>query len=61
MSPPFLLTITCTVILAGVMETLRIMLGKENVEVYSVDECFLDLSVQQRAHTSACPGDKTNG
>ena len=27
-----------------VMETLRIMLGKENVEVYSVDECFLDLS-----------------
>ena len=27
-----------------VMETLRIMLGKENVEVYSVDEAFLDLS-----------------
>lgn len=27
-----------------VMETLRIMLGKKNVEVYSVDECFLDLS-----------------
>jgi DNA polymerase V len=26
-----------------VMETLRIMFGKENVEVYSVDECFLDL------------------
>ncbi len=26
-----------------VMETLRIMLGKENVEVYSVDECFLNL------------------
>jgi DNA polymerase V len=26
-----------------VMETLRIMLGKKNVEVYSVDECFLDL------------------
>jgi DNA polymerase V len=26
-----------------VMETLRIMLGKENVEVYSVDEAFLDL------------------
>ncbi|MEJ7626530.1 MAG: Y-family DNA polymerase [Ferruginibacter sp.] len=27
-----------------VMETLRILLGKENVEVYSVDEAFLDLS-----------------
>jgi DNA polymerase V len=27
-----------------VMETLRIMLGKENVEVYSVDEAFLELS-----------------
>ena len=26
-----------------VMETLRIMFGKENVEVYSVDECFLNL------------------
>lgn len=26
-----------------VMETLRIMLGKENVEVYSVDEAFLEL------------------
>jgi DNA polymerase V len=26
-----------------VMETLRIMLGEENVEVYSVDECFLNL------------------
>lgn len=26
-----------------VMETLRILLGKENVEVYSVDECFLNL------------------
>lgn len=26
-----------------VMETLRLMLGKENVEVYSVDECFLNL------------------
>jgi DNA polymerase V len=23
-----------------VMETLRILFGKENVEVYSVDECF---------------------
>lgn len=27
-----------------VMDTLRILLGKENVEVYSVDEAFLDLS-----------------
>jgi DNA polymerase V len=26
-----------------VMETLRILFGKENVEVYSVDECFLNL------------------
>ncbi len=28
-----------------VMETLRMMLGKKNVEVYSVDEAFLDLSI----------------
>ena len=28
-----------------VMETLRIMLGKKNVEVYSVDEAFLDLNI----------------
>jgi len=28
-----------------VMETLRIMLGAKNVEVYSVDEAFLDLSI----------------
>src|SRR5687768_4885317 len=28
-----------------VMETLRIMLGKKKVEVYSVDEAFLDLSI----------------
>lgn len=28
-----------------VMETLRILLGKKNVEVYSVDEAFLDLSM----------------
>ena len=27
-----------------VMETLRIIMGKDNVEVYSVDEAFLDLS-----------------
>lgn len=27
-----------------VMETLRMLLGKDNVEVYSVDEAFLDLS-----------------
>jgi DNA polymerase V len=32
-----------------VMETLRMMIGKEKVEVYSVDECFLDLDE---------PGDK---
>ena len=28
-----------------VMETLRIMLGKKNIEVYSVDEAFIDLSI----------------
>jgi len=28
-----------------VMETLRVMLGKKRVEVYSVDEAFLDLSI----------------
>jgi len=28
-----------------VMETLRMVLGKQNVEVYSVDEAFLDLSI----------------
>ncbi len=28
-----------------VMETLRIMMGKKNVEVYSVDEAFIDLSI----------------
>ena len=28
-----------------VMETLRMMLGKNNVEVYSVDEAFVDLSI----------------
>jgi DNA polymerase V len=28
-----------------VMETLRMLLGKDNVEVYSVDEAFLDLSM----------------
>jgi DNA polymerase V len=28
-----------------VMETLRMMIGKKNVEVYSVDEAFLDLSI----------------
>jgi len=27
-----------------VMETLRVMMGKENVEVYSVDECFINLA-----------------
>jgi len=28
-----------------VMETLRMMIGKKNVEVYSVDEAFVDLSI----------------
>lgn len=28
-----------------VMETLRMLLGEKNVEVYSVDECFVDLSI----------------
>jgi DNA polymerase V len=28
-----------------VMETLRMMLGRKNVEVYSVDEAFIDLSI----------------
>ena len=28
-----------------VMETLRMMLGKKNVEVYSVDEAFVDLDI----------------
>lgn len=28
-----------------VMETLRMMIGEKNVEVYSVDECFIDLSI----------------
>ena len=31
-----------------VMETLRTILGKKNVEVYSVDEAFLDLSIFPR-------------
>ena len=30
-----------------VMETLRMMLGEQNVEVYSVDEAFIDLDTQQ--------------
>lgn len=28
-----------------VMETLRMLVGEKNVEVYSVDECFVDLSI----------------
>ncbi len=36
-----------------VMETLRILLGKERVEVYSVDEAFLDLSYIARTDLQA--------
>ncbi len=38
-----------------VMETLRCMFGKRNVEVYSVDEAFLDLSAvpKEKLHTTA--------
>jgi DNA polymerase V len=38
-----------------VMETLRIMLGENNVEVYSVDEAFIDLSIfpEQDLHAVA--------
>ena len=36
-----------------VMETLRMMLGKKNVEVYSVDEAFLDLSIFPREDLQA--------
>ena len=32
-----------------VMETLRMLLGTENIEVYSVDEAFLDLSGFKRS------------
>ena len=33
-----------------VMETLRHLVGKKRVEVYSVDEAFLDLSMIQRSN-----------
>ena len=38
-----------------VMETLRIMMGKENVEVYSVDECFINLAhiPKEKLHETA--------
>ena len=36
-----------------VMETLRMILGKKNVEVYSVDEAFLDLSIFPREELQA--------
>lgn len=44
-----------------VMETLRMMLGKKNVEVYSVDEAFLDLSIipSTELHTVAAEIKKT--
>ena len=44
-----------------VMETLRVLLGKKNVEVYSVDEAFVDLSgfTLDRAPIN-CPGNKRN-
>ena len=38
-----------------VMETLRIMLGKKNVEVYSVDEAFVDLSIFPRKNCRLLP------
>ena len=38
-----------------VMETLRMMMGKENVEVYSVDECFINLAhvPKEKLHETA--------
>lgn len=36
-----------------VMETLRMIIGKKNVEVYSVDEAFLDLSIFSREELPA--------
>jgi len=38
-----------------VMETLRVMMGKENVEVYSVDECFISLAhiPREKLHETA--------
>jgi DNA polymerase V len=36
-----------------VMETMRMMLGKQNVEVYSVDEAFLDMSIFSAAELPA--------
>lgn len=36
-----------------VMETMRILLGKKNVEVYSVDEAFLDMSIFSAAELPA--------
>ena len=43
-----------------VMETLRIIVGKKNVEVYSVDEAFLDLSIFPSEDT-ACYCQKYQG
>lgn len=40
-----------------VMETLRILLGKKNVEVYSVDEAFIDLSIFPPEDLAAIAGE----
>ncbi len=37
-----------------VMDTLKILIGENNVEVYSVDECFLDVSMIEKNLLYAC-------
>ena len=45
-----------------VMETLRMMLGKKNVEVYSVDEAFVDLEhISTGRPAGCCKRNKRNG